>query len=186
MSLDLCLSCEPSNLYFFLKTHLQPIGLVLNGGSTNFHVLFLMRASYSFHMDSFHSSWEVDSSKQVGPRLVDNSTHNHMKHPCYLDHLGLNYLHYLHIVLRKFWSLSFRPYQDEHFQVFLWAILVDVSKMDQVSQVIEMVLSSHQSSIFQSSRSHHPTEIQVLMKWQELIHEGKMVLHKEILDIDPI
>jgi hypothetical protein len=52
--------------------------------------------------------------------------------------------------------------------------------MVQVSQLIEMVLSSHQDSYFQFSRSYHSNEIQVMMKWLELIHVGVMVIQKEI------
>jgi hypothetical protein len=62
---------------------------------------------------------------------------------------------------------------------------VDLFEMVKVAQLIEMVLSYHQASTFQSSRSHHPNELQVLMKWKELLHEGKVMLQKEILNIDP-
>jgi hypothetical protein len=48
--------------------------------------------------------------------------------------------------------------------------------MVHVSQFIEMVLSSHHESFFQSSRSHHPNQSHVMMKWLELLHVGEMVL----------
>jgi hypothetical protein len=57
--------------------------------------------------------------------------------------------------------------------------------MVQVARLIEMVLNSHQDSAFQSSQSHHPNELQVPMKWLELLNEGEMVLQKEIPKIDP-
>jgi hypothetical protein len=56
--------------------------------------------------------------------------------------------------------------------------------MVQVAQLIEMVLNSHQASSFQSSQSHHPNELQVLMKWRELLFMGRMVLQKVIPKID--
>jgi hypothetical protein len=48
-----------------------------------------------------------------------------------------------------------------------------------------MVLHSHQGSTFQSSQSHHPIELPVLMKWLDILHEGEMALQKEIPEIDP-
>jgi len=51
--------------------------------------------------------------------------------------------------------------------------------MVQVAQLIEMVLNSHQDLAFGSSQSHHPNELQVLIKWLKLLHEGKMVLQKK-------
>jgi hypothetical protein len=54
-----------------------------------------------------------------------------------------------------------------------------------VSQLIGMVLNSHQGSTLQSFQSHHPNELQVLIKWLELLHQGEMVLQKEIIKIDP-
>jgi hypothetical protein len=71
MSLVFFLSSEPSDFYLFFNTHLHLIGLVLNGGFTNSYVPFLMRTSYSLCMVSFHSSREVDSSKEVGSKLLD-------------------------------------------------------------------------------------------------------------------
>jgi hypothetical protein len=52
-------------------------------------------------------------------------------------------------------------------------------------QVSPMVLHSHQGSSFQSSQSHHPIELHVMMKWLDLLHEGEMTLQKEIPEIDP-
>jgi hypothetical protein len=49
-----------------------------------------------------------------------------------------------------------------------------------------MVMNSHQGSTFQSPQSQHPNELQVLMKWLELLHEGEMVLQNEIPKIDEL
>jgi hypothetical protein len=57
--------------------------------------------------------------------------------------------------------------------------------MFQVVQLIEMVLSSNKASSFQSSRSHHPNEIHLLMKWKDILHVWKMVLQKDIIEIYP-
>jgi hypothetical protein len=57
---------------------------------------------------------------------------------------------------------------------------VYLSKMVQVSLLIEMLLNSHQDSNFQSSQPHHPNELQVMIKWMELLHVGEMVVKNEI------
>lgn len=102
-----------------------------------------------------------------------------MKLPCcYLsqDNLKLNHLHYLHhIVLLKFLSMSFQFHQDGHFQVSSLPIL----------EFYEMVLHYLTNLAFQFLQSHHPTKPAFLMKWQELVHEGEMVLQKEIPEFDP-
>ena len=47
------------------------------------------------------------------------------------------------------------------------------------------MLHSIQDLVFQSSQLHHPIEPHALVKWHELIHEGDMVLQKDIPNIDP-
>jgi hypothetical protein len=57
--------------------------------------------------------------------------------------------------------------------------------MVKISPLINMVLHSHQGSSIQSSQSHHPIELSILMKWLDILHEGEMALQKEPSEIDP-
>jgi hypothetical protein len=57
--------------------------------------------------------------------------------------------------------------------------------MVQVAPLIEIVLHSHHGSTFQSSQSHSPIELLVLIKWLDILHEGDMALQKDITKIDP-
>lgn len=45
----------PSGFSLTLSTHLHPISCLWQGGGTNVHVLFFMRASYSNCMTACHS-----------------------------------------------------------------------------------------------------------------------------------
>jgi hypothetical protein len=49
-----------------------------------------------------------------------------------------------------------------------------------------MAMHFYQGLAFQSSQSHHPNKHPILMKWMELLHEGEMIIQKEIPYIDAI
>ena len=124
--------------------------------------------SYSFYMDSFHSSWEVASSKEVGSLLVDKFNSQSDEASMLL----------LELESPKVES-STLPLSSCLVKVLVHVFPISSgwtlsSAFMAILKFCEMVLHYLPDLTFQFLQSHNPTDLDFLMKWKELVHEGEM------------